>query len=458
MNWDKATEYIKENYTHPMAIVLGLILLTAVFVWIDDFLSKFITTPIHRFWLYLFLAVILISVWLYLRYHFPVNKRTKLGVLIAITSENKKQKIRIKNDFVKQLKELIQQNGLSDLINIIHLDQAKSKSFIRTISKKDSQKKAWQKISKKIKAHFYIYGDIKERMDGNNKYFLDLSSTIIHYPFNPLKKTAMSNSINEVWIKNHIIEENLEFKGFKITAELTFYGVRYIIGMAAFLSGDPYLALQLHENLYDDLESQKKLNKISPKFAFKLKSLISDECLVISRHQLESTKDYNSARAYLKKSTSFSNENYGGLLLKAILEYSLDKNPNKALKTIERAKAYCKGDATWKYSKAFLLFNLKKFQEGYSVYENIARNKFPMEIDRINQVIRFNEELLKSQPDHIQSIFIIGYLYLKKLENAPLALESLEKFLEKAKHKEDYFFLIDKAKQLLKETKQILEI
>ena len=58
----------------------------------------------------------------------------------------------------------------------------------------------------------------------------------------------------------------------------------------------------------------------------------------------------------------------------------------------------------------------------------------------------FNENIMKEEPDKIQCLFVIGYLFWKKIGNLPIALDKFEDFLVEAKDNSDYLTLYNITK------------
>ena len=116
------------------------------------------------------------------RNHLPNNKKGYIGIVICVETENDKQKNRLKNDFVKRIRELIAQRNLKNVINVILLSNYQAEYAIRVLEEyvKNKQNKEadkeWQKIRQRTQGHFFIYGGIKERQNGENRYYLDLEA------------------------------------------------------------------------------------------------------------------------------------------------------------------------------------------------------------------------------------------------------------------------------------------
>lgn len=185
--------------------------------------------------IYFTLFIIVTLIWLYFRYKLPINKG-KIGLIIAIETENKKQSLRIKKDFANQIEELIDKHGLSNLFNVIVANEYQSlrinsaikpflkkrKEFIEakqyTLDKNYKEKKIWDKINKKLNGHFIIYGQIYERLEIKKEYILKLRAMVKHQAVskefsNMLQKDFISIFPNEIKIY-----EELEVKGFEFAS------------------------------------------------------------------------------------------------------------------------------------------------------------------------------------------------------------------------------------------------
>ena len=65
--------------------------------------------------------------------------------------------------------------------------------------------------------------------------------------------------------------------------------------------------------------------------------------------------------------------------------------------------------------------------------EKIAETTYTNEKFPLNEVLSFNQNIIKNNPDYYQAYFTLGYLYYKKLFNYPEALYYFEKYIEKCK-------------------------
>lgn len=456
---------IKNSFPYWPSLLYGLIIIIILIINIDDFVTKYTSSQVFRILGYTLLIFGWYIYWQLNRVVIKKNKKNKIGIVVSIKTENNKQKIRLKNDFIKRLKDLINIHELNELINIVELNEFQTEKVYqilydvstlrktdKSIQSKNPINKRWKKVLRKINGHFYLWGSIKERKDVKLKYIFEIGGRVVHEPL----KLNVSNPIEEafkyVWIKKVMFEESREALGFQFTADFLMLPVSYIIGIAAFISRDPFSALKIHEGLIQNINKFNPLPSNIKKMKNELMIYLSDECQVIARNyqlQINSEKAWK----YLRKALYYDPNNYEGLLLKSIFNFDIDKNPEEAIRTCYQAKKVAKDSGTWKYNLAFLLMHLERFEEALKWYENIIKNSFKGENAVLNEVYKFNNELLESNPSHIQSYFILGLLKYKKSNNYPEAHNYFIEFLNNSKNTEKFSILIKETGRYIKELK-----
>ena len=275
-------------------ILLGLIP-------VDSLLDDLIEKVEIRYICYIPIIIAWIIFWFYKKNWLPKNKKNQIGLVICIETENDKQKLRLKNDFIKGINSLIDKHNLNSVVNIIHLQNYNSLRVgnnlthfsriknVNTIYSElpESDKKVlkrFTKIQNRIQGHFYVWGGIKERQDGENKYFLDLNGLVRHIPLDNVTQTVFQKEFQSIWTKNIEFQEKMEFHGFLFSAELTFIAMEHIVGLAALYSGNPFLALEMHLKLENILSEKKEL---VPNWKFvsnSVKALIPVEYILLAKN------------------------------------------------------------------------------------------------------------------------------------------------------------------------------
>jgi len=441
----KITDLINEELEKPVGLFSGYLFFTLLFISLKSVLPS-----IPLVWTILIIATIIALwtiIWFIIRATLPRNVKNKIGIILSISTEDDKQKLRVKNDFLKRLGNQAKQNGIDDLVNFIHIGITKTNKVNKTLTdytlrskfkneyvrEAEESVETFNKLKKKIRGHFYIWGDIKQRMDGETKFYLELDGLVMHSPLHDPVKAKLGSEFNLVWTRGINFKEKIEFKGFLLSADLTFIAIEYIIGLAAFFSGDVILAEKLHSKLEANLP--KGLDQLPNIKHIKnsLSELIPIECNLAAVIQLNKN-DIPKAEEYLNKSfQKIPDGNYSALITLSIIQFSYKNNPNMALETVRKAKKCSGNDGTWRYNEAFLLMYLGRFNEALTLYRDITKTSFANEEVVLAEILEFNKKMTISNPKFCQSYFILGYLYYKKISNYPEGYSYFEQFLSKCK-------------------------
>ena len=418
-------KYIESNLYKVSAFIAGIVFILVLSASIDAWLEKLIINTQIRFSIYGAALLIWACFWLIYKYRLPRNKKGKVGIVVAIHAETDNEEIRLKNDFILKLKENINKGKFSEVINIIVLRNHFSEK-LDEISKV-------LKLHKNIKGHFYVYGQVKRRSDGEKKYFLKLEGLVAHRPINIRTQDLLKKEFVSILPKQISFFETFEFKGFEFTADIVYLAARYITGIAAYLSGDPILAHEFHSNLQGEFDKFQPLPPHLQAIKNRIPALLSDEELIIARHYYFKN-EAGKLKEWLDKSLKSNPNNYGGWLLKAIVDFfpTLDNNPPAALESIKKAQRYAHATHEWRYSRAFLYFWMENYTEAIRDCKNLKDKSYLNEIITIKEVEDFNIQLLKDHPDKVQLYFWLGYINFIKKRNLPLAYEYFSKFEEKA--------------------------
>ncbi len=414
----------EEKLPQVKTLIIGVIILFSGFISIDGFFEKFINLKMRAIF-YLFLLLCWIGYWVFNKVYLPRNKKNKVGIVIAIYSENETERQKLKADFIFKLKKDLQEEGILNFANIIFLKN----HFSNQIKESDNPKLKLETINKKIKAHFYVWGDVKKRSDGDSgeKYFINFQGYVVHKPISQNLSRTISIEFSKVLPKEVNFLERRSFKGFEVSATIVYLAAKYIIGIAAFVSQDPWLAFKLHNGLRDQFNAFRPLPPHLQDIRNRIPLLISDETLWIARWYFQNKKN-NKAKFFLDKAIIENNNNYGAWLFKAIIDFVIDKNVDESLKSIKKAERYAKNTFEWRYSKAFLYFWKEDYQNALKLCQKIKKQSYPAETITLDEVRKFNLNLLSTENNKAQLYFWIGFLSYFKRNNLGDALQDFENF------------------------------
>jgi hypothetical protein len=195
--------------------------------------------------------------------------------------------------------------------------------------------------------------------EGKEKYFFHLNIGVSHAPIPTSISKSFGNEIAE--LVPHKVNFNVEdeFKGFEIVSQWAAYTTEYIIGVAAYLSGDIAFSSELHLSLYRELKNIKA----APPAVHKLRML--NTIRTVESLNMKARLIYyancgkDSSKKYLEQIfqlleiiKEIKPDHYPARIMRAIVYFLLHDDHDKALHELNLIKNST--DITHHYSLAFL--------------------------------------------------------------------------------------------------------
>ena len=195
------------------------------------------------------------------------------------------------------------------------------------------------------------------------------------------------------------------------------------------MSGDFNTAIRLHESLFNAAQNGQQI-PISKDILKKLLSLEYDQK---ASFEFFDSSAGNAYQQSIQKSLEYDPNNYGALLKRAIVEFNNGSgDPRTALNTIKEAKNRSSGNGYhWLYSKAFLHFWLEEYDGAIQCCDKLKEKSYGGEEITVAEVIRFNENLLKTH-DKPQLYYWLGFVSYIKAKNPSIADKYFQQFIDKA--------------------------
>ena len=361
--WGKAEDYFFNNLCSVWSLVIGELVVFSLSFLMEDFLSKLLSLKpaIVLRWATIVLSFAWGAFWFWYR-KIPRGKDGKFVMVIAIRAENDQKKINLINDFKEKIEELLVQKSLSDILDVVVLNQYHSNQLVPALRKEQGSLDGLEvkrKLSKKTNGGLFIYGDVKDRVDGVEKCFLNLDAALLHRE-NQKTSDSIKEGFANLWVRSRCFDKNREFHEFRVTAEVIFHATRYVVGMALGASGNIDIALKLHESLYDDFSKLKICPPNILHIKNKLKELLMEENFILAHYFFKNGNSIT-AEKHLAKSMQIG-KSYSGYMLQSNLEFSYKNDARAALESIKKAKEIA-NDGTWRYNKGFLMMFREKFSE-----------------------------------------------------------------------------------------------
>ena len=430
-------EYVRTNLPRVTALFFGWILGILFFSSTNEFFKDLISSGYIRFSLYFIALLIWTLYWEHYRSCSRRTKKNKIGIVISIYSENVREEKILKADFIARLNERIRSENLTSIVQVNVLKNH--------IAEKIQSHEDVLKLNKRIKAHFYVYGNL--RLRNTNTYFLNINNVVFHVPLNKNNQRLLSSDMEAVLIRQASFSQSREFEAFQYTADTLYLGVKYIVGVAAFISGDAELGERLHKTLEDELNRFNPLPVFLLPVKRRLPQLLSDEAYIIAKSKFL-IGDNDSAKTNLAESLARNPENYSAMIMQSIVAFSVDNDPYKALSILKGALKYRGNDRTVFYNLAFLQFWTEDYRAALRSCEAVLKT----DKSDVNDLVakeseEFNLKLIEEGKFKDQLYFWLGILNFREQRNYPQALRYFENFLELATEQMD--LLKEKAEQYL---------
>lgn len=467
MDWK---EIVIEKNLHyhrlsSLVILMITVMITMILV-VIPFFNSYIPQdyqPFSKIILLLLAESILIVHWYFYRLIFPKGKKGIQNIVVAIVTENQKQKDRITKDFVLDLKKQLKDYQLNKIYDILILHNAQSihlrriidEAFVNTKNKKSNitELKRFNNINNRMNAKFIVFGNLISRDSPHDRYILNIEALIRHRKAPIPQQGEMSDEFKQIWEREICFLEENESTGFKSTSKQIFFAATYMLGLATIVDLNYAKGIEIGTKLLDYVKNNEKYTEFEPKVI----KLLMLSYFMFSR-VLHYLGDFENSTYYRRKYHELVSDDYDNYLNEAIFQVNKRNDPQTALELVDKARKVAKGNGTWKYSKFYLLIKLNRHKDALRMLDNIISTKYKNEFDTINQVISYNFHCFNEDPYHIQSLFIIGVLIYKKLNNAPVAYDKLEEFINKTDGDENWQFLHKRAKLYLDEINNTMEI
>ena len=435
------------EFNEPSALIFFvLIILGLFFTVINPSLKDELNLSIRILLLFSALLILLIC-WLIYRFRLPrFREKKKIGIILSIFSENEKDLLQMKYDVISKIKKGISQDDLSDSVGILIIPNHLSKKIITS--------KEIANAHSKTKGHFFIQGHIKKRSEEGEKNFVELEGRVVHAPVDINISKKLSGEFRESLPPEIVDDPNFQIRQIKITSDTIAESSKYIIGIAALISGDPLTAINLHERLLSSLEAKEQLTESEKNLKQKTINNLAFENMILANHYLM-INDENNFQIYFDNAKKYNPDEYGVLLASAIEKFRKGDIVGSK-EDVMSAKKLAFGRQDWRYSESFLHYWSDEFQQAYEASRRISQSGDIGKERIAQQVILFNLDLIKKN-NKPQLKFWVAYLYYKCLNNITMSHKYFSEFIQEASES-NMGYLTEKAKIFLGEIESKMSI
>ncbi len=421
-NWDSKTlfDFAQKHWNKPVGLIvaiIGLLLFEAVML---NTLSANVKVSSI---VYLITISTVVIIW-YQTNKLPQTPKDKVGFVVCISSSNEKEKQKIREDFIISLRSLIKNGSEGKTFHFIEIPQ----HVAEEITDKD---KALE-LKNKTKSHFVIFGRVRFRkIDGKDCYHLNLEGVVGHKPIADAVSLQISKEFSELFPRKVTIPTDNDLLSFTFTSEWTEFVAKYIIGIAAFCSGD----LNYAEKLYTDLQKRISLTndsfpvfvKLKERLPFRLTEIYLTRALSLLDNWMKNQDGellalftYN-----LNKIGTESENNYSVLILRSIEAFLNGRRINESKVFIRKCKKV--NDVIWHFNLAFLEAYNGNLQKAIQQYRKCT--KFPIYPKTLSQIEDFLCWIAKEESTRYQYHYCLGFFNWKIKGDKIQAIKDFKHFL-----------------------------
>lgn len=375
------------------------------------------------------------------------NTKDKIGIVIAIKTEDGAVKKRVENDLVDGLNKFLNSKNLNGVFNIIVLGKSES-SKINNVN--------WEKILREKKSHLIVYGSVLKRKNkGAENYVLRLEAGIVHNPIPVHLSRVISNEFASLFPRERNFPEDDELLGFEITAEWIGFVTQYMIGVAFYISGNPGHSFLILNDLLDKLRAVSKVKNISAveelkkRVPLRLVEISISICqLLYNLYVAKKDKEFIlETKNYLDVIEKFSPADDRIAEVSSIYYFLIEGDMRKAIER-GRFSRY----PTKPYNLGFLYFMMDDIDSGIRYYKSAFKRKITPQT--LMEMESFIVDSIHTHPKKIQLHFSLGVINYKGKEDFALALNDFKKFIKAARGKKKYNQLSRLAMSYVSELKK----
>lgn len=414
--------YVELRWHRPSTLVVALLVIALAFT-LPSATSISLTRGIVLATILLAIAV----VWIVTN-RVPRAREHSVGFAVAFTAETQEQRDRIVSDMVSHLRDLLSSGQQVHPFTLVVLPDHHAREIVNP-----DDARAYLA---RTRCHFIVYGSARmRRLDGADHHVLRMHGAVSHAPIADHIARQFSLEFGEL-LPGHsghlIISQENDLFSFEFTSRVINIVAKYIIGIAALLSGD----LAYAESLF--LETEQLVANVTVELAplIKIRSRLPSRLAEIylahaGREYALWQGDDSSAHldlmgGYLERLSRIVPHDARAHALRAIWYFLAKRDTASAMREVRRSRTML--DCVWRYSKAFLLAYdgaLTKALRDYRIaFRHPCPGGLPLEIEE------FILRVLDKEPGKVQLHFCLGAINMFAKGDKARAMQELETFLQ----------------------------
>jgi hypothetical protein len=400
---------IKESWPKWSGLLLGLFGLALLGSLLATFLSKSTTSLIVVGG-----VLALLLAWYNAR-RLRLCPLNKYGFVIAIHVEDVETQKIFEADFSRPLVAQLRTGALAEAVWVYVLPQFHMKG----------QLSVDEAIALRVKTRsgFVLFGQVRTRVGGEKTHHVDLHGAVGHAPTDDSNKARLTKEFSELLPRKLQAAAGQELPVFELTSAVSSLAVKYIAGIAAFLSGDRRAASALYSDckgLALELRGHKTPELILERLDFRESEVAISDALVLYREwrRTHSSEHLERIGDLLDGCPSQAQDQWQWRGLQAIRLVAQNAGNLEFIENL--MKKMNPKDAATQMNFAFLDLLRSNFKAATRHYRNAVELHVTMEV--VEEVMEFLDWYGEDYPQYEAQVqFGLGYISYLILEDSALA-------------------------------------
>ena len=358
----------------------------------------------------------------------PRTKKNKIGFVISISTGDEDERKKITEDFVRTLHELLKRGPSGSSFQFINIPEHFAEKVIDTDDA--------QELRVRCRAHFVLFGRVRLRtVDGRQEHIISLDGLVAHNPVPKMISEKLAKEFSELLPRRVRIAVENDVFHFAFTSEWINCVAKYIIGIAAGLSGDIDYAEVLFNEVDLLLREQNPTSPVFLKLKQTLRQRIPQRMAEINETRaklaIETWFDSHDlalmeeAGRHLAMITAPYSDEYRIILLRSIFMFVQNRDVQGAINILKKCKNILNGTA--QYNLAFLYAYKGDLQKAIRHYRNaIKLDTDPSNFAKIEEFILW---VIEVEPHKYQLHYCLGFINWQVKGDGTQAIRDLSTFL-----------------------------
>ena len=360
-----------------------------------------------------------------------------IGIVVAIRCETSEERNRVTSDLIPSFRSHLREARCQQPFEVIE-------ALPQSLPRSPSTSEEWARFLKRRNAQVVIWGTLSTRNRGDT-FVLRLDGAVAHQPIPTNTRRIFATELREAVPQLTSISLEDELKGFETTSATLSDGTKYVVAIAAGLSGSFAVADELLTALKKTYPTSKRTTnrrgrkRKVPGWTLRLEEAHLSALTMWCRSCIQAWQEDKSDNAPLSdlqhvlqriERSPLHATNLEHLITKAYLAVSLHRDGLTAEKLLRKCQILGFADPLWRLSLAFVRCILGKHDRVLELYQE-ALSLGPR-VETVLEVEEYCQWWLSLYGGPAELHLLSALLNARSKVDVELALSDLRSFREKA--------------------------